>query len=315
MTDVPAPKVSVVVPCFNHAAFVGEAIASALAQTERDIEVIAIDDASTDGTPDVLRGFEDPRLSVFASAKNAGAHATIRAGIERARAPWVTILNSDDVFEPRRIERLLARARAEDADVLGTDITLIDRTGAVISGEDHYWNRWFGGLKAHLAAHGDLRRTLFTGNLFITTSNLFFSRRAYDSIGPFADLRYTHDYDWVLRAIDRGARVVFAPDERTLRYRLHGANTILESPVAASRETMDVLLGAMPMLAGEPDRAVFEELARHLARLERDVAAVHDRTAKEQVVVLARQARRAIDRLRVRLSGARASRRGPAGRA
>jgi glycosyltransferase involved in cell wall biosynthesis len=292
------PKVSVVMPCFNHASYVGAAVESVLGQTFTDLELIAIDDASRDETPAILRSFRDPRLHVSISPANRGAHATINAGIAAARGELVTVINSDDVFATTRIERLLETRARTGADVLGTDITLIGRDGSPITQPSHYWLRWFEGLKSHLATHGDLRRTVLTGNLFITTSNLFFTKQTYESVGPFADLRYTHDYEWIIRALDRGTRVRFDVDAKTLSYRLHGGNTILESPIAAHRETFEVLLRAMPTLAGEKERAVFADFAEHLARVEHDIDAVHHRTMKQRVVAALRQAKRTLDRRR-----------------
>lgn len=290
------PRISVVVPCFNHAAFVGAAIQSVLDQTFEDFELVVIDDASADETPSILSGFRDPRVRLTLSRENRGAHATLNLGIEQARGELVTILNSDDVFAKSRLADLLATKQRTGADVIGTDIALIGRDGRALDDADHYWNRWFSGLKAHLATHGDIARTLATGNLFITTSNLFAEKRVIERVGPFADLRYTHDYEWVFRALDRGASVVFDADARTLSYRLHGGNTILESPIAAHRETFAVLLRAMPVLA--ENRAALEDLSAHLARVQADIEHVHTRSPQQKLVAAVRQARRALLRRR-----------------
>jgi hypothetical protein len=141
-----------------------------------------------------------------------------------------------------------------------------------------------------------VRRTLATGNLFITTSNFFFAKTTFERVGPFADLRYTHDYEWAFRALDRGMKLAFDADARTLAYRLHGGNTILESPLAAHRETFDVLLRAMPSLVG--NRAALEDLAAHLARVQRDIEAVHTRSPRQKLVAAVRQAHRALLRRR-----------------
>lgn len=291
-----APKVSVVMPCFNHASFVGAAVSSVLGQTFRDLELIAVDDASRDDTPKILASFSDPRLRVTLSPVNRGAHATLNAGIATARGERVTLLNSDDLFAPTRIERLLDAATRTGADVIATDVSLIGRDGAAIDDPAHYWNRWFGGLKAHLAAHGDVRRTLCTGNLVLTTSNLFFSKQVWEDVGPFADLRYTHDYEWVFRALDAKKTLAFEAGEQTLSYRLHGGNTILESPLAAHEETLSVLLRILPTLAGETNRAVFEDLAAHIARVQRDIVAVYDRTPRQRAIAALRQGKRALMR-------------------
>lgn len=286
------PRVSVVMPCFNHAPFVADAIRSVLGQTLVDLELIVIDDASTDTTPDVIRGFSDPRMAVEIAARNRGAHATINAGLARARGTYLTVINSDDVFMPTRLARLVETIEATRADVLGTDVALIGRDGVEITRPEHYWLTWFGGLKAHLAEHADLRRTLLRGNVFLTTSNLFFTREAFRRVGPFEDARYTHDYAFALRAVALGLDVRMSLDQKTLAYRLHGGNTILESPVAATRETFDLLVRLMPMLAGEANAVYFEELGAHIKRLERDIETVHTRPPAQRLFARLRQTRK-----------------------
>lgn len=255
-------------PCHRHEAYVGAAVESVLSQTFPDWELIAIDDASPDGTWRALQRFSaDPRVRLHRHATNAGAHATINEGVGLARGELVTILNSDDVFAPTRFEGLLDAWSRGDADALGTDLELIDAQGRPMAERGRDWLAWYGGLKAHLAAHGSMRRTLLTGNLFITTSNLLFRRDLFEALGPFEALRYTHDYEWLLRALDRGHRVRFEASQRTLSYRLHGANTILEPPLGPNRETLELLLRHCHQLVHEPSVEAHREYADHVRRI------------------------------------------------
>ncbi len=116
----PPPLVSIIVPCFNGEDYVGDAIASALDQTYADIEVIVIDDASTDNSPDVIRSAAalDRRLTPIYLEENAGPAAARNAALAAARGEWVTLLDADDLYRPDRIERLLALARLTDADLV-----------------------------------------------------------------------------------------------------------------------------------------------------------------------------------------------------
>ncbi len=254
-------------PCFRHEAYVGAAVESVLAQTFPDWELIAIDDASPDATLRVLRRFGDPRIRILHHEQNAGAHATINEGIGLARGDFVTILNSDDLLAPTRFEGLLALHERTGADVLGTDLELVDREARPMLDPKHYWLAWYAGLKAHLATHGSIRRTLLNGNVFITTSNLLFRRAFFEALGPFEPLRYTHDYEWLLRAVDRGHHVHFEPSQRTLSYRLHGANTILEAPLGPNRETFELLMRYCHLLMREPEAAAHHEYADHVGRI------------------------------------------------
>ena len=93
-------------------------------------------------------------------------------------------------------------------------------------------------------------------------------------------------------------KVVFDTSSRSLSYRLHGGNTILESPLAAHRETFDVLLRALPTLAGAEKRAALSDISAHIARVAHEIEAVHTRTPKQKITAALRQARRAFLRRR-----------------
>ncbi|MEU3743906.1 MULTISPECIES: glycosyltransferase [Streptomyces] len=115
-----AARVSVVVIAYNDAEHVGDAIRSALAQGEAVGEVVVVDDASVDATPDVLAGFADePRVKPLVREDNSGGCGTPRNdGIAAAVHPWVLFLDSDDVLVPGAVDRLLAVAAEERADVV-----------------------------------------------------------------------------------------------------------------------------------------------------------------------------------------------------
>jgi glycosyltransferase involved in cell wall biosynthesis len=102
-----APKISVIVPAFNHEAYIVDALHSVLAQTLGDLELIVIDDASRDGTWDAIQSIRDPRLRAFRHKDNQGAHVTLNEGLGLASGDFLAILNSDDAFHPERLERLV----------------------------------------------------------------------------------------------------------------------------------------------------------------------------------------------------------------
>jgi glycosyltransferase involved in cell wall biosynthesis len=104
-----APRVSVVIPTYNRAPLVVRAIRSVLAQTVSDIEVIVVDDASTDGTRDAVAQIDDPRLQFVRLTKNARQSRAMNEGIARARADWVAFLDDDDEWLPNKLEAQLAR--------------------------------------------------------------------------------------------------------------------------------------------------------------------------------------------------------------
>lgn len=102
-----SPSVSVVLPVFNCVAYVGEAVESILKQEFRDLELIVIDDGSTDETPRIVQTYGDPRIRFFAQT-NRGLAATLNRGIELARGKYIARQDQDDVSKPERLGRQAA---------------------------------------------------------------------------------------------------------------------------------------------------------------------------------------------------------------
>lgn len=116
------PEVSVIIPAYNTETYIARAIASALDQTLHNIEVIVVDDASTDGTAAVARGFQDKRVRVFVNKQNMGAAGARNRALQEAQGNWIAVLDSDDWYAPERLERLLQIAQAEQADMVADDL-------------------------------------------------------------------------------------------------------------------------------------------------------------------------------------------------
>jgi glycosyltransferase involved in cell wall biosynthesis len=121
-------KVSVVIPALNAAAFVGEAIRSALAQTLSDLEVIVVDDGSTDETAAVVQGFMagDARVRLIRHEAPRGVSAARNTALRAATGAWIALLDADDEFTPLRLERLVAEAEARGLDGLADNLQLVD---------------------------------------------------------------------------------------------------------------------------------------------------------------------------------------------
>lgn len=248
-----APLVSVVIPAFNHARFVREAIASALAQDVSPLEVVVVDDGSTDGTREIVQGISDPRLQVHVQ-ENHGAHVALDVGIRHSHGEYVALLNSDDRYAPGRLRRALEALRGDGGlDLAGSYITIIDADGRAC-GVKHGFadlDPWPVPVPGDtFKADNDLRTALLLQNYWATTSNFIMPRATYERHGPFRPLRYCHDWDFALRVQLEG-RAVLLP-EPLVDYRLHGTNTIRENRAAMVFEICWLMAVHVPRHVARP---------------------------------------------------------------
>lgn len=109
-------KVSIIIPVFNAENYVAACLDSALAQTYGDLEIIAVNDGSTDGSAEILQSYvQDPRVCVI-SQRNGGLSAARNSGLDAAAGDYIFFLDSDDTIHPETIEQLLSVAEKTDAD-------------------------------------------------------------------------------------------------------------------------------------------------------------------------------------------------------
>ncbi|MEH1875422.1 glycosyltransferase family 2 protein [Nostoc sp.] len=120
------PKVSVIIPAYNTEAYIAKAIESVLEQTLTDIELIIVDDASTDKTVEVAKSFTDPRLKVIVNQQNLGAAAARNRALRAAQGEWIAVLDSDDWYAPERLSKLVSLADEINADMIADDLYLIN---------------------------------------------------------------------------------------------------------------------------------------------------------------------------------------------
>lgn len=241
------PRVSVVIPSYNHARYVSEAIGSVLNQTEADLELIVVDDGSTDQSLQIIHTFPDRRLRVIAQT-NQGAAAAINRGLRESSGHYLAILNSDDVYDPQRLEKLSAKLEADPSvGLLGSHIEVVDSNGKSLGVKHGYLDLSPWPLEAperSFRAGSDLRAALLTENYFATSSNFVFSRDWFTRTGEFRNLRYTHDWDFALR-VAHITQVALLP-EPLMQYRVHAANTIRENHAAMIFEICWCLAAHLP---------------------------------------------------------------------
>ncbi len=126
------PKISVVMPAYNAAKTIGDAIASVLNQTYKDFELIVINDCSKDNTYEIMTELSksDDRLIVLQNEKNSGVSVTRNYGVSRAKGEWIAFLDSDDMWREDKLEKQLAVLNANEGAVISyTASAFIDEHG------------------------------------------------------------------------------------------------------------------------------------------------------------------------------------------
>lgn len=125
------PSVSIILPLFNDEEYVAAALDSCLAQTRTDIEVICVDDASTDKTVLIVEEYaaRDPRITLIRQDTNSSAFQARRIGVMAASAPFVLFLDGDDELAPHAAQTALTKAEATRADVVGFGVTILAADG------------------------------------------------------------------------------------------------------------------------------------------------------------------------------------------
>ncbi|BBK31160.1 hypothetical protein STHU_17940 [Allostella humosa] len=230
-----AELVSVVVPLYEHGDFVEAALRSVHAQDWPEIELIVVDDASTDhSAATVERLVADDafarrfrRLVFERNPGNIGAARTIERGLALAAGRVLTILNSDDLYAPDRLGRCVAALDAGH-ELVVTGVACIDRQGRPDQSPSAHR---LAALPASIAAFPTASAAFLGVNRAVSTGNLLFTRDLHRRVGGFRDMPYCHDWDFVLGAmLETEPRLV---DGALYRYRLHDANSFRElAPLA-----------------------------------------------------------------------------------
>jgi glycosyltransferase involved in cell wall biosynthesis len=210
------PAVSVLMSVHDGAPLVAAAVASVLAQTAGDLELIVVDDGSTDATPDLLAAVRDPRLRVLRQERT-GLTRALNAGLARAVAPLVARLDADDIALPERLERQCAfLAREPAVGLLGTAAREIDSRGALVR------------IVRPPLDDAALRHALIRANPFVHSS-VMVRRALVERAGGYdATLPVAQDYDLWMR-LARVARLANLADVLVVR-------TLGERRVSVERE-------------------------------------------------------------------------------
>lgn len=276
-----APTVSVVIPAYNHERFIRDAVDSVLNQTMQDLELIVVDDGSTDSTGEIVKAYDDPRLQ-YHWQENQDAFNTINNGMRMAKGRFITILNSDDIYEPTRLERLLFAHRDTAAEVMFTDVQPIDDDNQPLDDPEFGWNHWHQRNRQVFLDTKDLYLTFQRGNVMVTTSNLFMTRHAYETVGEFSSLRYLHDYDYIFRLLRAfPGKVRYLHNQKLVKYRIHGGNTLGEAAIIGREQDQQVIRDSVLEIVPEDQRQYVQAGIDRLIELEHELADVKQQLAEQ----------------------------------
>lgn len=269
--------VSVIIPTYNRAYCIERAIDSAAAQTHRELEILVVDDGSTDGTDELIRRryAADPRVRCIRQP-NSGVSGARNTGLRAARGEYVALLDSDDSWKPWKLElQLRCLSRVPQAGMIWTDMEAFDSSGKLVS--ERYLRRmysayrWFtaetlftesapaaalcpdlGPAKGATLYWGDIFSPMVMGNL-VHTSTVLIRRSRQQAVGGFNEqLKYSgEDYEFHLRTCRQGP-VAFV-DVASIEYRV-GADDQLTHDRHEIDNARNVVTTVAPVIELERDR-------------------------------------------------------------
>jgi glycosyltransferase involved in cell wall biosynthesis len=233
-----SPLISCIIPAYNGEAYLSHAIDSILAQTYRPLEIIVVDDGSTDGTPAIATAY-GPQLRYECQA-NAGPAAARNHGLQEARGEFVAFLDQDDVWHPQKLSRQLSRFEARPE---------LETCVAHVS----LW--WVSALRPNeVRFQGHRLSRPVPGYV---TGTLLARRATFDKVGCFNPaLRYGDAADWFLRAAEKAVVQELLPDV-LLQHRVHRNNLATTQAADSRDEFLNILKASLDRRrkTGEPSPA------------------------------------------------------------
>lgn len=225
--------VSVVIPLYNKAAHIRQALDSVLSQSLPAFEVIVVDDGSTDGGGDLVRGYKDPRVRLVAQA-NAGVSAARNRGISEARADWIAFLDADDTWEPRFLERVLAVVGADG----GIDVVFTNFTRTEASSVEFTKDQPSGPVADYLGFF------VARNGRGVNSSCVLIRRNVLEQAGAFpVGVRHGEDIDCWTRLALSGASFYYVP-EVLARYHTDAENRAMSADPLAFVNSHEPILAS-----------------------------------------------------------------------
>lgn len=294
------PRVSICIPTYNRAAFIGRALDFALAQTEPDLEVVVLDDGSTDGTFEIASSRRDPRLRVIKGERHLGLAQNFNRAVDAGSGTYVKLFCDDDFLYPEAVARLAdALDRFPEAPFATSAWNLLDENGALRRTMRLLGNGPPDGTPVGLREV--VRSSFLWRNRIGSPSSVLLRRSALEGLRFNPHYRQMMDWDVWLRLLQRGP-VVYLPQVLTA-YQWHDATlSAKQEPEAQTASDLLTISGALadrlPDFAGAITRWDLKRL-QVLCLLDALKVAVHNllqrrRHVSRRNVALAARALRAM---------------------
>jgi hypothetical protein len=250
------PAVTVVMPVRDAAAFVGEALDSVLAQTYTGFEIVVVDDASTDGTADVLRRYADPRVRLIRHPRKGGVAVALNTGISSSRSRYVARMDADDVALPERLaQQVRFLDRNPSIGIVGANMQPIGSDGRPTAPST---------MVPTLPGH--VRWMLHVHNC-VNHPTVVARREVFQALGGYRlGAVAAEDYDLWIRAMDI-TRIANIPDV-LLHYRVHPSSTSVVHQRQASAWVVSGAEKALTRLLGSPPDRDAVLVLRHPSQAE-----------------------------------------------
>lgn len=211
------PRVSVVIPAYNHEKYVAQAIQSVLDQTFQDFEIVMTDDGSSDRTVDVIKSFNDPRIRLFCHLKNRGASIAANHSVQQAEGEFIAMLSSDDAFVAEKLEKQVDFLdQNPEIGAVFSHVQPIDQDGNDFA-DEHFYTKIF--LQSNHSRSEWLNRFFYEGNCLCHPSALI-RRQCYQEVGYY-DSRFAQlpDFDFWVRLCSHYE--IYILPAKLLKFRVH----------------------------------------------------------------------------------------------
>lgn len=177
------PKVTVIIPSYNHAKFIAEAIQSVLSQTYQDFDILICDDGSQDNSIEIIRQFTDPRITFIVNPQNLGAAYTVNMMIKQANGKYIALLNSDDIWLPEKLEKQVTILdQNPELGAVFSDAMPIHEDGRWFSNPKHFYYNIF--TQKNRSRAEWLRYFFYVGNCICHPSMLI-RKSVYENVGGY----------------------------------------------------------------------------------------------------------------------------------